>query len=273
MNRVRGTGRGSKRGSYAGNSYCHDARSRDRRRGASGRDTDESTADRRGHRRAGGCRSQSCSARAVSWRCSRWLVADGVVQAGAIALAAVFAAYAMEKDRHLRRLALLRGDSQRITLAVADELMFSGALAGDRELLDLRDGIARSAGQACRRSRRGRRGRLHAAACCSDPSGEVPVAAERELNARRLVPDDPAARARSAAYPQVGASRHRRRPGCARGLAPARRRGPSPARGGRSERRALSAPPMSREADALRTRRGCRPRPARVAQSSVAARG
>ena len=35
----------------------------------------------------------------------------------------------------------------RITLVVANELMFSGALAGDRELLDLRDGIGRAAGR------------------------------------------------------------------------------------------------------------------------------
>src|SRR4029077_14902943 len=66
---------------------------------------------------------------------------------GAIAVAVLFAVYAMEKDRHLRRLAMLRGDSLRITLVVANELMFSGALAGDRELLDLRDFIGRAAGR------------------------------------------------------------------------------------------------------------------------------
>jgi hypothetical protein len=116
-------------------------------------------------------------------------VANGLVRFGAIVLAALFATYAMEKDRHLRRLASLRGDSMRITLAVANELMFSGALAGDRELLDLRDGIGRAAGRLasgladvipadCARLR------------LLGPSGEVPVAAERELTARRLVPDD-----------------------------------------------------------------------------------
>jgi hypothetical protein len=109
-----------------------------------------------------------------------------------VSLAVLFGAYAMEKDRHLRRLALLRGDSMRITLAVAGELMFSGVLAGDRELLDLRDGIGRAAGRLaagladalpadCTRLR------------LVGPSGEVPVAAERELTARRLVADDPAA--------------------------------------------------------------------------------
>ena len=77
----------------------------------------------------------------------------------------------------------------RITLVVANELMFSGALAGDRELLDLRDGIGRAAGRLaagladvvradCTRLR------------LLGPSGEVPVAAERELTARRSVPDD-----------------------------------------------------------------------------------
>jgi hypothetical protein len=119
-------------------------------------------------------------------------LASGVVQAAAIGVAALFGAYAIEKDRHLRRLALLRGDSMRITLVVANELMFSGALAGDRELLDLRDGIGRAAGRLaaglaevvradCTRLR------------LLGPSGEVPVAAERELTSRHSVPDDPAA--------------------------------------------------------------------------------
>jgi hypothetical protein len=118
------------------------------------------------------------------------VVASGFVQAGAIALAALFAAYAIEKDRHLRRLALLRGDSKRITLAVASELMFSGALAADRELLDLRDVIARSAGKLASGL-----ADVVAADCTRlrvlGPSGEVPVAAEREMNARQMVPDDP----------------------------------------------------------------------------------
>jgi len=119
-------------------------------------------------------------------------VAAGVVRAGAIMLAALFGAYAVEKDRHLRRLASLRGDSMRITLAVASELMLSGALASDPELLDLRDGIGRAAGRLaagladvvgaeCTRVR------------LLGPSGEVPVAAERDLAARASVPDDPAA--------------------------------------------------------------------------------
>jgi hypothetical protein len=120
--------------------------------------------------------------------------ASGAVRVGAIALAVLFGAYAIEKDRHLRRLALLRGDSMRISFVVANELMFSGALAGDRELLDLRDGIGRAAG------------RLAAGladvirADCTlirllGPSGEVPIAAERVLSAhgaREPIPDDTA---------------------------------------------------------------------------------
>jgi hypothetical protein len=117
------------------------------------------------------------------------IVASGLVLVGAIFVALLFAAYAVEKDHHLRRLAALRGDSMRITLAVANELMFSGALAGDRELLDLRDGIGRAAGRLAA----GLADVVHAD--CTrlrllGPSGEVPVAAERELTARRSVPDD-----------------------------------------------------------------------------------
>jgi hypothetical protein len=116
-------------------------------------------------------------------------LASGVVRLGAIGVAVVFAAYAIEKDRHLRRLALLRGDSMRITLVVANELMFSGALTGDRELLDLRDGIGRAAGRLaagladvipadCTRLR------------LLGPSGEVPIAAERAVTGREAVPND-----------------------------------------------------------------------------------
>ena len=92
--------------------------------------------------------------------------ASGEMQILAIALAVVFGMYSIEKDRHLRRLGRLRGDSLRITLVVAGELMYSGVLDGDRELLDLRDGIARERGTARGRPRRcdclGLRTRPHA---------------------------------------------------------------------------------------------------------------
>jgi hypothetical protein len=115
--------------------------------------------------------------------------AGGPLRLGAIALAALFAAYAIEKDRHLRRLALLRGDSLRISFVVANELMFSGALAGDRELLDLRDTIGHVAGRLAAGL-----GDVVRADCTRlrilGPSGEVPVAAEREFANRQSVPND-----------------------------------------------------------------------------------
>jgi hypothetical protein len=115
--------------------------------------------------------------------------ASGAFQMLSILLAGFFGAYSIEKDRHLRRLSLLRGDSLRITLVVAGELMYSGALAGDRELLDLREGIARSAGRLAS-------GLVDViAADCTrvrlvGPSGEVPIAAEREIAPHRPVPVD-----------------------------------------------------------------------------------
>lgn len=116
--------------------------------------------------------------------------ATGQVQILAIAVAALFGAYALDKDRHLRRLATLHGDVERISLVVANHLMHSGALGGTREILDLRDGIGRAAGRIaaglaevlpsdCARVR------------VTGPSGEVPVAAERDVVPERPVADDP----------------------------------------------------------------------------------
>jgi len=115
--------------------------------------------------------------------------AHGLVRVLAISVALAFGAYAIEKDRHLRRLACLRGDSKRITLVVASELMHSGALAGDRELLDLRDGIGQTAGRLAA-------GLADAVAADAvrvrllGPSGELPIAAERDNAPRRSVPRD-----------------------------------------------------------------------------------
>jgi len=115
--------------------------------------------------------------------------ATGVVQMPAIALAGAFGLYAIRQDRHLHRLALLRGDSRRITLAVAEELLFSGALAGDGELLDLRGAVATRAG--------GLAAGLSEVVSCDatrvrlvGPSDEVPLAAMREIAPRRPIPDD-----------------------------------------------------------------------------------
>jgi hypothetical protein len=113
----------------------------------------------------------------------------GGVQMVSIALAGGFGIYAIEQDRHLRRLALLRGDSKRITLVVAGELMYSGALATDQELLDLREHVGRAAGVLasaladvlpvdCARVR------------VLGPSGELPIAAERDLVPGKPVVDD-----------------------------------------------------------------------------------
>ncbi len=104
--------------------------------------------------------------------------AEGLLQMSAIALAGAFGVYAIEQDHHLRRLALLRGDVRRISLVVADELMYTGALSSDRELLDLREAVARSAG-ALASALAG----VVPADCARvrlvGPSGEAPVAAER----------------------------------------------------------------------------------------------
>ena len=94
----------------------------------------------------------------------------------------------------------LRGDSMRISLVVANELMSSGALAGDRELLDLRDGD-RTRGRAAR----GRSGRRGAADCTRlrllGPSGEVPSRPSASSRAPAVVPDDASRGARRAAAP------------------------------------------------------------------------
>ena len=117
------------------------------------------------------------------------LVAGGLIRALAVALAVAFGVYAMEKDRHFRRLASLRDDTRKITLAVAGELMDSGALDPDRELLDLRDGLATAAGRLAT----GLAGVLPADSArvrLVGPSGEVPIAALRQIATGGTVPDD-----------------------------------------------------------------------------------
>jgi hypothetical protein len=64
-----------------------------------------------------------------------------------IALAVLLAVYAVEQDRHLRRLRALAADAQRVTRAVADALAQSGVLRLDNEVLLLRDSFRESADQ------------------------------------------------------------------------------------------------------------------------------
>ena len=122
--------------------------------------------------------------------------ASGSLRLVASVLALWFAAYALGKERHLQRLTRLCGDANLISLVVANELVFSGALEIDTELLDLRMAIERSAGELaaglaevlptdCARVR------------ITGPSGEIPIAAERDLAPGRFPPDD-AASARAA---------------------------------------------------------------------------
>ena len=103
--------------------------------------------------------------------------------------ALAFGGYALEKERHLQRLGRLRDDANLISLVVADELVFSGALEADRELLDLRIAIEMAAPQVvsglaevlptdCARVR------------VTGPSGELPIAAELDLAPGRFPADD-----------------------------------------------------------------------------------
>ena len=62
-----------------------------------------------------------------------------------VALAASIVAYALEQNRHLRRLYRLTCDSQRITLAVVDVLANNGALRLDEDVLAYHAGLERAA--------------------------------------------------------------------------------------------------------------------------------
>ena len=124
------------------------------------------------------------------------LIASGSLRLVALLFALGFAYYALEKEDHLERLTHLRDDANLISLVVADELVFSGVLEADHELLDLRIALELAAPQLaaglaevlptdCARVR------------VTGPSGEVPIAAERDLAPGRFAPDD-AASARAA---------------------------------------------------------------------------
>ncbi len=116
---------------------------------------------------------------------------SAVLHLSGVALAGGFGIYAIEQDRHLRRLARLSGDSMRITLYVANELMYSGALARDREILELRDRVGRSSGalaNALADLLPVDRARVRVVG----PSGEMPIAAERTVGRGGFVADDAA---------------------------------------------------------------------------------
>jgi hypothetical protein len=115
--------------------------------------------------------------------------AHGSLRLVASIFALGFAYYALEKEHHLQRLGHLRDDANLISLVVADELVFSGVLETDRELLDLCLSLELSAPQVvaglaevlptdCARVR------------VVGPSGEMPIAAERDLAPGRFPPDD-----------------------------------------------------------------------------------
>jgi hypothetical protein len=116
--------------------------------------------------------------------------AVSTLQLLALMIAATFGLYALEKDRHLRRLTSLHGDVERISFVVAGELLHSGVLRIDAELVDVCDSLARAAGRIaagladalpadCTRVR------------LTGPAGEVPLAAERDLDPRGPVVDLP----------------------------------------------------------------------------------
>ena len=115
--------------------------------------------------------------------------ASFALRLGASVIALGFGAYALAKERHLQRLGHLCDDANLISLVVANELVYSGALEVDSELLDLRMAVERCAGELaaglaevlptdCARVR------------VTGPSGEVPIAAERDLAPGRFPPDD-----------------------------------------------------------------------------------
>jgi hypothetical protein len=110
------------------------------------------------------------------------------VQIAAVLLAGTFGLYAIRQDQHLHRLARLRGDSKRITLAVADELLGSGVI-DDGELLDLRARVGHAAGSLAA----GLADALpvdYVRVRLVGPSGELPIAALRARAPHAPPPDD-----------------------------------------------------------------------------------
>lgn len=93
------------------------------------------------------------------------------------ALALTFGVYALQKERHLRRLEVLHRDECAVHLTVADSILRSGALRhADRELVDLRNAVERD---AARLAEGAADAMLAHCACVRlvGPSGETPLAA------------------------------------------------------------------------------------------------
>lgn len=102
-----------------------------------------------------------------------------LLKALTVALAVAMAWYAVEQDRHLRRLARLTHESRAISLAVVDALAASGALHGDGAVLRVRRhlehvGLVVALGLVDVLAAASVRFRV------VGPSGEVPVAAASE---------------------------------------------------------------------------------------------
>jgi hypothetical protein len=95
-----------------------------------------------------------------------------------IALAVLCAAYAVEQERHLRRLSTLSADARRISAAVADALSASGALRVDDELLLVRDEL-RAASDRLAADLRAELAVDDVAVHVPGPSGELPSRGSR----------------------------------------------------------------------------------------------
>ena len=93
-----------------------------------------------------------------------------------VALAVALVLYALEQDRHLRRLSVLTNDSQRIALAVVDALAGSGALKSDADVLQLRESFERAAGTIASGLAEVLLADISRVRIAG-PSGEVPIAA------------------------------------------------------------------------------------------------
>jgi hypothetical protein len=94
--------------------------------------------------------------RAQVWNAGRDSFIDpNWLRAGMITCAGGFIAYALEKEKHLRKLTLLDLEARRTNLFVADAILRSAALSDDLELmhatLNLEDVVERVAGCALRR--------------------------------------------------------------------------------------------------------------------------